>query len=150
MQMLQLFRFPTIPLASPWASSNKPAQTYIYLEDLKKKKKCVRTKQKWQTQTLAKQNKTKHKKKKNYISKEIKLRFLSQIIELADKYIAKEHLAAIMDTRLQTFERIRLEMPSLRSVRSSEWATKPRAPTSIVNNEGDQLVVEVIWSISCK
>ena len=34
--------------------------------------------------------------------KVIKLRFLSQIIELADKYIAKEHLAAIMDTRLQT------------------------------------------------
>jgi len=77
----------------------------------------MRTKQKWQTQTLAKQNKT---QKKNYVSKEIKLRFLSQIIELADKYIAKEHLAAIMDTRLQTFERIRLEMPSLRSVCSSE------------------------------
>ena len=55
-----------------------------------------------------------------YVSKEIKLRFLSQIIELADKYIAKEHLAAIMDARLQTFERIRLEMPSLRSVRSGE------------------------------
>ena len=65
-----------------------------------------------------KHNKTKHKKK--YVSKEVKLRFLSQIIELADKYIAKEHLAAIMDTRLQTFERIHLEMPSLRSVRSSE------------------------------
>jgi len=60
------------------------------------------------------------KKEKNYASKVIKLRFLSQIIELADIYIAKEHLAAIMDTRLQTFERIRLEMPSLRNVCSSE------------------------------
>ena len=60
------------------------------------------------------------KNRKNYASKVIKLRFLSQIIELADIYIAKEHLAAIMDTRLQTFERIRLEMPSLRNVRSSE------------------------------
>ena len=41
-------------------------------------------------------------KKKIMHLKVIKLRFLSQIIELADKYIAKEHLAAIMDTRLQT------------------------------------------------
>ena len=95
-------------------------------------------------------SKTKQNTKKNYVSKEIKLRCLSQIIELADKYIAKEHLTAKMDTRLQTFERIHLEMPSLRSVRSSEWVTKPRTPTSIVNNEGGQLVVEVIWSISCK
>ena len=146
MQMLQLFRFPTIPLTSPWASSNKPAQTCIYQEDLKKKKMHVHKTKMANTNT----SKTKQNTKKKYVSKEIKLRFLSQIIELADKYIAKEHLAAIMDTRLQTFERIRLEMPSLRSVRSSEWATKPRAPTSIVNNEGDQLVIEVIWSISCK
>ena len=58
--------------------------------------------------------------KNNYESKVIKLRFLSQTIELADKYIAKEHLAAIMDTFLQLFEMIRLEIPSRRSVRSNE------------------------------
>ena len=67
-----------------------------------------------------KEEEKKKKNRKNYASKVIKLRFLSQIIELADIYITKEHLAAIMDARLQTFERIRLEMPSLRNVRSSE------------------------------
>ena len=55
-----------------------------------------------------------------------------------------------MDTFLQLFEMIRLEIPSQRSVRSNEWATNPRTPTSIVNSKGDQLVVVVIWSISCK
>ena len=65
-------------------------------------------------------HKEEEKKQKNYASKVIKLRFLSQIIELADIYIAKEHLAAIMDMCLQTFERIWLEMPSLRNVCSSE------------------------------
>ena len=72
------------------------------------------------TLTHKERKKKEEKNRKNYASKVIKLRFLSQIIELADIYITKEHLAAIMDARLQTFERIRLEMPSLRNVRSSE------------------------------
>ena len=47
------------------------------------------------TLTHKERKKKKKKKKKNYASKVIKLRFLSQIIELADKYVAKEHLAVI-------------------------------------------------------
>ena len=47
------------------------------------------------------------------MSMDIKLRVLSQINELADIYIAKEHLAAITEIFLQSFEMILLEMPNL-------------------------------------